>query len=231
MQPDASVPFDGGLPFDAGVPFDARITFDGGVPACQWNGTSVHENYALNKLTWCPSNNGPVVIVAANVTGENWLPGCGGNVNEIMTRCGYDSFFAGEVYSERLKFLNGLDPATYGNTSYRVTYDTRDSMAGDTTHNGFLMTISDIPGDLSGNFSQGLHDSLQNCARLNGAPAGTIDIADVRQSRQANPFACALEPGRISYVNLKAIHPACDASVHCSVIIRDYVPGSGKPAK
>ena len=147
-----------------------------------------------------------------------------------MTNCGYDSFVMGEVYAERLTFQRGLDPAIYGNLSYRVSYDTRDSMPGNNTHNGFWMTISDLPGDLSGTFTQGIPDNLQNCARLNGAPAGTIDIADLRQLGMTNPFACVLQAGQVYYINLKAVHPDCDASVFCSVILRDFVPGSGRPA-
>lgn len=236
-EPDAAVAADSGFgsdsgfAFDAGFASDAGFAFDASIPSCTWNGMALHDDPAIDLLRWCDRNNAPVVIVNPNFSGENWLPGCGGQINVIMTICGADSYFAGEIYAERLKFQRGLDPAIYGDVSYRISYDTRDSMAGFDAYNGFLMTVSDVPGDLSGTFSGGIPDNLVNCARLNGAPAGSIDIRDVRQSAAASPFACALTAGQNYYVNIKATHPACNASVHCSVIVRDFVPGSGRPER
>lgn len=169
-----------------------------------------------------------VIVINPNFAGETFVSGCAGKPNASKAECSTSSSITNESYAIRLKFTNGLDPAIYGDTSYRILYDTRDTMYDFEKYRSFQMAVSSRPGDFT---SQG------HCAALNGASVGNVDITDTRQDASKNPFACRLKAGATYYINIRPTYVGCkqnssdSTEVMCSVFVRDLVPGSGQPAR
>jgi hypothetical protein len=201
------------------------------------HGKTIGIDANLDKTSCRDGNQKRLIIIKPNTFGETWLPGCAGKPSENPDKCRFLNAFEDESYAVRLKFKEGLNPDIYKDMAYAVNYDTQDSMYAYPEYRSFQMTISDLPGDFTGNFiGSGIVNNKLNCVRLNGSSRGSIYVQDERQNNSKHPSACRLKAGKDYYINIRPTNFGCkktgdSTNVFCSALLYDTIPGSGQPAK